>query len=121
MLAVVKEPRIEISISGASGHVKDFLDFIRAHYQVSVLSDNLSSDEESVNAFETDFWKQTTPGDLLQGFRLKHGFSQKALAEKSGIPQTVISACENGKRKLTRRTAVKLANALNEKPEKFFP
>ena len=118
MLAVVKEPRIEISLSGASDKVKEFLDFIRDRYQISILSDN--SDDESVDAFETAFWKQTSPGDLLQGFRLKHGLSQKELAEKSGIPQTVISACENGKRKLTRRTAMKLAAALGENVEKFF-
>ncbi|MBR5078078.1 MAG: helix-turn-helix transcriptional regulator [Victivallales bacterium] len=32
----------------------------------------------------------------------------------------VISAYENGKRKLTRKAAVKLAKALDEDPESFF-
>ena len=79
-----------------------------------------NGDDESVNVFETDFWKETTPGMLLAGYRLKHEMTQEQLAEKSGIHHVVISAYENGKRKLSRKAAVKLAKALNEDPESFF-
>jgi len=79
-----------------------------------------NGDDESVNVFETDFWKETTPGMLLAGYRLKHEMTQEQLAEKSGINHVVISAYENGKRKLSRKATVKLAKALDEDPESFF-
>jgi len=120
MLAVVKEPRIELSISGADPAVAEFLNFIRGRYPVSVVSESASDDETAVDAFGTEFWKQTTPGDLLQGFRLKHGLSQEQLAEKTGIGQTVISAYETGRRPLSRRAAIRIGAALGEDPEKFF-
>ena len=118
MLAVVKKPRIELSLSGADHAVEEFLAFVRSRYPVSVLS--AEDGEESVDAFQTAFWKKTTPGDLLQGYRLKHGLSQEQLAEKVGICQTVISAYETGKRPLSRRAAIKLGDALGEDADKFF-
>ena len=118
MLAVVREPRIEISLSGADMAVKEILAYLRNRYPVAILSE--ADDDEAVNAFETPFWKKTTPGNLLQGFRLKHGMSQEQLAEKSGIGQTVLSAYETGRRPLSRRAAVRIGAALGEDPEKFF-
>ena len=75
----------------------------------------------SLNVFETPFWKKTVSGDLIQGYRLKHGLSQQELAEKTGIKQSVISAYETGRRPLSRRAALRIGNALNEDPGKFFP
>lgn len=121
MLAVVKTPRIELSLSGAENAIAELLEFLRSRYPVAVLNDEADSGEESTDAFGTEFWKETTPGDLLQGFRLKHNLSQEQLAEKSGIGQTVLSAYETGKRRLSRRAAMKIGAALGEKPEKFFP
>ena len=118
MLAVVKTPRIELSLSGTDHAVEELLNFLRSRYSVAVLS--APGDEEPVNAFETEFWKETTPGNLLQGFRLKHGLSQEQLAEKTGIGQTVISAYETGRRPLSRRAAVKIGAALGEDADKFF-
>lgn len=120
MLAVVKEPRIEISLSGTNAAVEELMEFIRSRYSVSVLNDGDRADEKSVNAFETNFWKKTTPGALLQGYRLKHGLTQVRLAELTGIDQTVISAYENGRRHFSRRAAIKIGAALGEDPEKFF-
>ena len=78
-------------------------------------------DEELVNAFETDWWKEmATPGNLLAGYRLKHNLTQRQLAEMTGISYSTISAYETGKRPLSQRTAVKLANAMGEQPERFF-
>ncbi|MBQ9788997.1 MAG: helix-turn-helix transcriptional regulator [Lentisphaeria bacterium] len=57
---------------------------------------------------------------MVASYRLKHGLTQKELAEKSGITQTNISAYESGKRNLTRKAAEKLANALGENADKFF-
>ena len=119
MLALVKTPRIELSLSGAEDAVSEILNFLRSRYPVAVL--NPADDDSSVNAFETPFWKKTVSGDLIQGYRLKHGLSQQELAEKTGIKQSVISAYETGRRPLSRRAALRIGNALNEEPDKFFP
>lgn len=75
---------------------------------------------ESVDVFETDFWKESKAGDFIVGCRLKHELTQKKLAELSGIPQTVISEYENNKRKVSRKAAMQLAKAMNETPERFL-
>ena len=122
MLAVVKEPHIELSLGGKAEKISEVLSFLRKRYTVIVLvsPQEDTDDDESVNVFETDFWKKTTPGMLLAGYRLKHEMTQEQLAEKSGIHHAVISAYENGKRKLSRKAAIKLAKALDEDPENFF-
>ena len=121
MLAVVKKPRIEISLLGSDAAVSEMLTFLRSRYSVSVLDEQIAADdEESVDAFATDFWRQSTPGDLLRGYRLKHGFTQQQLAKMTGIGQTVISAYENNKRPLTQRAAIKIGQALGENQKKFF-
>ncbi|MBO4303393.1 MAG: helix-turn-helix transcriptional regulator [Lentisphaeria bacterium] len=118
MLAVVKTPRIELSLSGAEEAVSEVLAFLRSRYAVAVLNDDDSGDTD---AFQTPFWRKTSPGDLLQGYRLKHGLSQEALSEKTGIRQSVLSAYETGRRPLSRRAAIRIGNALDEDPDKFFP
>ena len=122
MLAIIKELRIELGLIGESDGITEFLELIRSRYTVEILTgqDVADDDEEYENAFETDFWKEITPGDLLAGTRLKHELTQEQLAEKSGIHQVVISAYETGRRKLTRRAAIKLAQAMDENPEVFF-
>ncbi|ASN59797.1 transcriptional regulator [Latilactobacillus curvatus] len=47
----------------------------------------------------------------IRELRLSLGLSQSALADKSGVPQTTISAIESGTN-LTYETAKKLAKAL---------
>ena len=122
MLAIIKELRIELGLIGESDRITEFLELIRSRYTVEILTgqDVADDDEEYENAFGTDFWKEITPGDLLAGTRLKHELTQEQLAEKSGIHQVVISAYETGRRKLTRRAAIKLAQAMDEDPEVFF-
>ena len=121
MLAVVKEPHIELTLGGSSDKIAEFLDLIRSRYTVEILADqSAGSDEEYEDAFQSDFWKKVTPGDLLAGTRLKHEMTQEELAQKSGIHQVVISAYETGRRKLTRRAAWRLAKAMGEDPEVFF-
>ena len=88
----------------------------------SVLSENTEQPAPtSENALENTFWGlNITPGDLLRGFRLKHGLSQAQLAKKTGIGQSVLSAYENGRRPITRRAAVRIGTALGEDPEKIL-
>lgn len=51
--------------------------------------------------------------------RSEAGFTQKQLAEKSGLPQSHISRIENAKHSPARATIEKIANALG-KPVTFF-
>lgn len=126
MLAVVKEPHIELALGGAPSAVKSLVNFIRTRYTVDIIKTSIAFEEsengsdESVNIFETDYWKNVTPGSLLQGYRLKHNLTQKQLSELCGIHHVVLSAYETGKRKLSKRAAAKIARALNEPEDIFF-
>lgn len=48
---------------------------------------------------------------LLQLARLKSGLSQRALAERAGVPATMISAYERDKRQPTLETLLRLLRA----------
>ncbi len=124
MLAVVKEPHIELALNGIPADVLVLLEYIRSHFAVEVLSnqeDTADDDEEVMNIRETDFWKEIgTSGHLLAGCRLKHDMTQEQLAEKSGIHHVVISAYENDRRKISRRAAIRLARALGEDEDTFY-
>jgi transcriptional regulator with XRE-family HTH domain len=49
----------------------------------------------------------------LRAYRTREGFTQKQLAELTGIPQHHISEMENGKRGIGKERAKKLAEKLN--------
>jgi len=51
-------------------------------------------------------------GRMLKKFRLKIGFSQRQLADKTTVPYSLISALENGKRTAGEKIAFKLVSAL---------
>lgn len=57
--------------------------------------------------------KHKKSGLALRGARYREGFSQKALAKKTGISQENLSKMENGKRKIGTRVAKKLATVLH--------
>lgn len=117
MLAIVEIPRVELSLSGSKKAVTELLEYLRDRYPITVLSN--MSHEKSGNAEGSGL--EPVPGRLLQSFRLKHVISQRQLAEKSGIGQTVLSAYENGRRPLSRKAAIKIGKALGEDPCQFFP
>lgn len=118
MLAVVRTPHTEISLSGSG--TSEILELLRSRFPVEILDVPPPDDaDESVDLFETDFWHENKH-HVLAGYRLKHDMSQEELAKKSGISQSVISQYESGKRKITMRAAVKLGKALGEAPEKLI-
>ena len=121
MLAVVKEPHIELSLGGEERGVAEMLKFLRSRYTIEVLvQSGGADDDETVNVRETDFWHQNaTPGRKLAGYRLKYCLTQRQLAERSGIHHVVISAYENGKREISRKAAVRIAKALGEDADSF--
>jgi len=111
MLALVKKPRIEISLQGE--HVNELIDWIGQKYEVSILS---AEDSESIAIEETDFWKEMQSnrvGNLLSAARLKAKLSQSQLADKLGIKQNMISDYERGKRRLSQAMAKRIAEILN--------
>ena len=112
MLAIVEIPRVELSLSGSKKAVTELLEYLRDRYPITVLSN--MSHEKSGNAEGSGL-------EPVPGRRLKHGISQRQLAEKSGIGQTVLSAYENGRRPLSRKAAIKIGKALGEDPCQFFP
>ena len=118
MLAFVKEPHIRLSMDGPTAALPPFIDFLRTQYTVEVEEED---DDKPVDIFQTDFWKQTTSGDLLAGGRWLCGLTQAQLAEKSGINATTISAYEHNRRRLTMKAAIRLAKAMGVKPETLFP
>ncbi len=113
MLALVKKPRIEISLNGEQ--IDELIEWISKKFEVSILSSDIS---ESIAVEETDFWKEMQSnriGNLLSGARLKARLSQTQLAEKLGVRQNMISDYERGKRRLSLSMAKRIAKILRIK------
>jgi ribosome-binding protein aMBF1 (putative translation factor) len=117
MLALVKKPRIEISLHGE--HVDELIEWISKKFEVSILT---SENADSMDIEETDFWKEMQSnriGNLLSGARLKAKLSQAQLAEKLGIRQNMISDYERGKRRLSPSMAKRIAKILHIKVDRI--
>jgi len=117
MLALVKKPRIEISLQGE--HVDELIEWIRKKFEVSILT---SDSSESIAIEETDFWKEMQSnriGNLLSAARLKANLSQSQLAEKLCIRQNMISDYERGKRRLSPAMAKRIAEILHVKVDRI--
>ena len=110
MLALVKKPRIEISLQGEN--VDELIEWISKKFEVSILT---SAKSESIAIEDTDFYKEMQSnriGNLLAGARLKGGLSQAQLAQKLGIRQNMISDYERGQRRLSPAMAKRIAEIL---------
>ena len=117
MLALVKRPRIEISLQGE--HVDELIEWIRRKFEVSILT---SDSAESIPIEETDFWKEMQSnriGNLLSAARLKANLSQTQLAEELGIRQNMVSDYERGKRRLSAAMAERIASILSIKIDRL--
>ena len=117
MLALVKKPRIEISLQGEN--VDELIEWISKKFEVSILT---SDDSESIAIEETDFWKEMQSnrvGNLLSAARLKANLSQSRLAEKLDIRQNMISDYERGKRRLSPAMAKRIAKILQIKVDRI--
>lgn len=112
MLAVVKTPHIELSING--DNIDDLIKWIGKKFDLTIL-DN-PDDDELINIEDSDFWKEMAKnktGNILAGYRLKAGLTQKQLAQKINISQNMISDFENGKRNVTNEMLKKFKDVLN--------
>lgn len=115
MLAVVKKPRIELSIQGEAA--AEIVAWLRRKYDVDVLAADEKDDEgdELVPIESTEFWREMEKnrvGNLLAGARLKAGLTQGELADKLRIRQNMISDYERGKRSLSPAMARRLSATL---------
>jgi len=111
MLALVKNPPIEISIQGAQA--AELMDWIRKKYDLTVLTDE--QDDAFVPIEDTKYWKEMEKnrvGNLLAGARLKAGLTQAQLAEKLGIRQNMVSDYEHGRRAYSEAMAKRLGKTL---------
>ena len=117
MLALVKKPRIEISLQGEN--VDELIEWISKKYEVNILS---SEDSDSTAIEETDFWREMQSnriGNLLSAARLKANLSQSQLADKLGARQNMISDYERGKRRLSPAMAKRMAEILHLNVERL--
>ena len=113
MLALVKKPRIEISLQGEN--VEELIEWIRNKFEVSILTPDNS---ESIAVEDTDFWKEMQSnriGNLLSAARIKANMTQAQLAEQLEIRQNMISDYERGKRRLSPSMAKRIAKILKIK------
>ena len=116
MLALVKKPRIEISIHGE--HIDELLAWIREKYDVTILTDE--PDDEFISIESTEYWQEMEKnriGNLLAGARLKAGLTQAQLAQKLGIRQNMVSDYEHGRRNYSDAMARRLSKTLQVKEE----
>ena len=117
MLALVKKPRIEISLQGE--RIDELIEWISKKFEVSILT---SDNSESIAIEESDFWKEMQSnrvGNLLSGARLKANLSQAQLAEKLGIRQNMVSDYERGRRRLSPAMAKRIAEILHIKVDRI--
>ncbi len=118
MLALVKKPRIELSIHGK--HVDELLSWIKEKYEVEVLVEEPG--DEMIPIESTSFWKEMERnriGNLLAGARLKAGLTQTELAKRLGVRQNMISDYENGRRTYSDEMAGRLSKVLKVKEERL--
>lgn len=116
MLALVKKPRIELSIHGE--HVSELVEWIRKKYDVDVLAEE--PEEELIPIESTEYWEtmeKNRVGNLLAGARLKAGLTQAQLAEKVGVRQNMISDYERGRRTYSDAMAKRLSETLEVNEE----
>ena len=116
MLALVKKPRIELSIQGE--HIDELLAWIRKKYDITVLVDKDKDDFLPIES--TEFWREMEKnriGNLLAGARLKAGLTQAQIAKQLGIRQNMISDYERGRRTYSNAMAKRLSKTLNVKEE----
>ncbi len=82
----------------------------------------VESDEERTYSVEEVFpeYIGREQQAALRAYRIREGFTQKQLAEITGIPQRHISEMENGKRGIGKERARKLADALRVEDYRFL-
>jgi DNA-binding XRE family transcriptional regulator len=123
MQAVVKTPRIEISVRGTAIPPR-LMDVLREEYgpELSLVEDD---GDDLVDVFETQWYRgvkeKMTPGTYLRIYRENKGLTQLQLGEiLGGIPRQHISNMERGHRSISLKMAKKLSLLLGVPIDKFI-
>jgi len=121
MLAVVDQPHIKFSFEGAPEALMIIVEKLREAFP-SIHIQKKSS--QAVAATKMDWYKQAkarlTPERYLDTDRFNAGFTQKQLAEHTGILQQHLSEMESGKRTIGKTNAHKLAKALGTEASRYL-
>ncbi|MBM3173983.1 MAG: helix-turn-helix transcriptional regulator [Chloroflexi bacterium] len=64
---------------------------------------------------------RTLFGARVRKCRLEAGLSQEELADRAGLHRTYIGGIERGERNVSLINIVRIANAMNLKPEQLMP
>ena len=113
MLALVKthltenENRVRITGKDAA----KILAMLKRHFRVSVVETSRPGDDELIDANASEY-SRANQWRLLAGYRLKAGMTQRELARRVGMTQSVVSEYERGKRTMTEKAAMRFAAAL---------
>jgi DNA-binding XRE family transcriptional regulator len=122
MLAVVKTPRIDITMRGDIPAA--VLEVLEECYGKKVKIEK-EADDELVDVFETDWFKRVsksmTPGKYLKNNREMFGFTQQQLGEKLGnVSRQFISDMENDRRSISKEFAKKFAKIFKTSTDIFL-
>jgi len=124
MLAVVKKPHTNMMLFEVKGDIpKQVLGYLQQQFGQNI--EIIEDDEESVNIFETNWYKQIsatlTPGDAMKVYRENHGFTLAELSKKLGdLTTEEISEMERNKRRINLDVAKKLSHLFEVPIERFF-
>ncbi len=122
MLAVVKTPHTDLRIKGFIP--RPVLQVLRAEYGKSLEVKTDKDDDELVDFFETDFYKdfkkRMTPGDYVRMYRDNMNLTQAAFGEKVGMSRAYICDVEHGRRAISKEVAIKLSRICKLSLEHFI-
>jgi len=120
----VKTPRTNLRIEGDVP--PPVLKVLQREYgkALIVTSEGESDDDELVDIFETDFYKEIKkkmiPGDYVRIYRENHGLTQSDLGKKLGVSRAFICDIEKGRRSISKEMAKKLSKMFNISISRFI-
>ncbi|MDI6792007.1 MAG: helix-turn-helix transcriptional regulator [bacterium] len=124
MLAVVKKHHTNTTLFEVKGDIPaGVMNYLQREFGQDVAISE--KDEELVNIFETDWYKEitktTTPGDTLKIYRENLGLTQTALGQKLGnFTRQKISDMENNKCSISKEVAKKLSKIFDVAMGRFL-
>jgi DNA-binding XRE family transcriptional regulator len=124
MLAVVKKPHTNMRLFEIKGDIpSQVLGYLQQQFGTNL--EVVEDDEETVNVFETSWYKQInsvlTPGDVMKVYRENHGLTMLELGKKLGnVTSEEISKMESNQCKINIEIAKKLSELFNVPIERFF-
>jgi DNA-binding XRE family transcriptional regulator len=121
MLAVAQTPRIKLEISGEK-IPEHLLLYLRSAFRGIKISVE-SEDGNDADVFGTDWYKKlkskNSPGENLREMREWMGVTAAELSRQTGVSPQHISDMEKGTRPIGKKSAEKIAAALECSPESF--